>query len=57
MLMFLRVIALLGFFAYPTWHGAQAIRQASRHLRTNCHLAYDGEPFKIQQVADAGCNP
>lgn len=40
--------------------GPQAIRQASRHLRTQYHPAYDIEPFKVQQVADAGdiaCNP
>lgn len=40
--------------------GPQAIRQASRHLRTNYHPAYDAEPFLTQQVADAGdvaCNP
>ena len=40
--------------------GPQSIRQASRHLRTNYHPNYDVEPFKIQQVADAGdiaCNP
>ncbi len=40
--------------------GPQAIRQASRHLRTNYHPAYDTEPFKTLQVADAGdvaCNP
>ena len=40
--------------------GPQAIRQASRHLRTNFHPAYDTEPFKALQVADAGdiaCNP
>ena len=40
--------------------GPQSIRQASRHLRTNYHPSYDLEPFKIQQVADAGdisCNP
>ncbi len=40
--------------------GPQSIRQASRHLRTNYHPKYDVEPFKIQQVADAGdivCNP
>ncbi|MFZ9037741.1 MAG: agmatinase [Gammaproteobacteria bacterium] len=40
--------------------GPQAIRQASRHLRTNFHPAYDTEPFKTLQVADAGdvaCNP
>ena len=40
--------------------GPQSIRQASRHLRTNYHPNYDAEPFKIQQVADAGdiaCNP
>src|SRR6056300_1500253 len=38
----------------------QSIRQASRHLRTNYHPSYDVEPFKVQQVADAGditCNP
>ncbi len=40
--------------------GPQAIRQASRHLRTNFHPAYNTEPFKTIQVADAGdvaCNP
>ena len=40
--------------------GPQAIRQASRNLRTNFHPAYDTEPFKTLQVADAGdvgCNP
>ena len=40
--------------------GPQSIRQASRHLRTNYHPNYDTEPFKEQQVADAGdiaCNP
>jgi len=40
--------------------GPQAIRQASRHLRTQYHPAYDTEPFAAQQVADAGdisCNP
>ncbi len=40
--------------------GPQAIRQASRHLRTHYHPAYDTEPFAEQQVADAGdiaCNP
>jgi agmatinase len=40
--------------------GPQAIRQASRHLRTQYHPAYDTEPFAEQQVADAGdisCNP
>ena len=40
--------------------GPQAIRKASRHLRTNYHPNYDIEPFKVQQVADAGdivCNP
>jgi agmatinase len=40
--------------------GPQAIRQASRHLRTNYHPAYDTEPFRQLQVADAGdvaCNP
>lgn len=40
--------------------GPQAIRQASRHLRTRFHPAYDTEPFVVQQVADAGdiaCNP
>jgi agmatinase len=37
-----------------------AIRQASRHLRTQFHPAYGTEPFVEQQVADAGdvaCNP
>jgi agmatinase len=40
--------------------GPQAIRQASRHLRTNFHPAYGTEPFQSLQVADAGdvaCNP
>lgn len=40
--------------------GPQAIRQASRHLRTNFHPVYDTEPYKTLQVADAGdvgCNP
>ena len=40
--------------------GPQAIRQASRHLRTNFHPQYDTEPFRTLQVADAGdvaCNP
>ncbi len=40
--------------------GPQAIRQASRHLRTNYHPDYDIEPFKALQAADAGdvaCNP
>jgi agmatinase len=40
--------------------GPQAIRQASRHLRTQYHPAYEAEPFRQQQVADAGdiaCNP
>ena len=40
--------------------GPQAGRQASRQLRTNYHPDYDVEPFKVQQVADAGdiaCNP
>ncbi len=40
--------------------GPGAIRQASRHLRTNFHPAYDTEPFRQVQVADAGdiaCNP
>jgi agmatinase len=40
--------------------GPQAIRQASRHLRTRYHPAYDREPFTEMQVADAGdvaCNP
>lgn len=40
--------------------GPQGIRQASRHLRTNYHPAYDTEPFTQLQVADAGdvaCNP
>ena len=40
--------------------GPQSIRQASRHLITNYHPAYDAEPFLEQQVADAGditCNP
>ena len=34
--------------------GPMGIRQASRHLRTNYHPAYDSEPFAEQQVADAG---
>ncbi len=40
--------------------GPQAIRQASRHLRTQYHPQYDCEPFEHLQVADAGdvsCNP
>lgn len=40
--------------------GPQAIRQASRNLRTQYHPAYDVEPFMVQQVADAediACNP
>ena len=40
--------------------GPQAIRQASRHLRTTYHPDYDVEPFKALQAADAGdvsCNP
>ena len=40
--------------------GPQSVRQASRQLRTNYHPTYDVEPFKVQQVADAGdiaCNP
>lgn len=40
--------------------GPTAIRQASRHLRTQYHPAYDTEPFSTVQVADAGdvaCNP
>ncbi len=40
--------------------GPQGVRQASRQLRTNYHPNYDVEPFKVQQVADAGdiaCNP
>lgn len=40
--------------------GPQSIRQASRHLRTQYHPAYDREPFMQMQVADAGdvaCNP
>ena len=40
--------------------GPQAVRQASRQLRTNYHPNYDVEPFKVKQVADAGditCNP
>ena len=40
--------------------GPQSIRQASRHLRTQYHPAYDKEPFLELQVADAGdvsCNP
>ena len=35
--------------------GPQAIRQASRHLRTNFHPQYDTEPFKTIQVADMVC--
>ena len=34
--------------------GPQAIRQASRHLRTQYHPAYDTEPFAELQVVDAG---
>ena len=40
--------------------GPGAIRQASRHLRTQYHPDYDTEPFATLQVADAGdvaCNP
>lgn len=40
--------------------GPQAIRQASRQLRTNFHPAYNTEPYKVLQVADAGdvgCTP
>jgi len=40
--------------------GPGAVRQASRHLRTQYHPAYDSEPFATLQVADAGdvpCNP
>ena len=40
--------------------GPQAIRQASRHLRTQYHPTYDSQPFAELQVADAGdiaCNP
>ena len=40
--------------------GPQSIREASRHLRTQFHPAYDTEPFAELQVADAGdvaCNP
>ena len=40
--------------------GPHSVRQASRQLRTNYHPNYDVEPFKVQQVADAGdiaCNP
>ena len=40
--------------------GPQSVRQASRQLRTKYHPNYDVEPFKVQQVADAGdiaCNP
>jgi len=40
--------------------GPQSVRQASRQLRTNYHPNYDVEPFKVQQVVDAGdiaCNP
>lgn len=40
--------------------GPQAIRQASRNLRTQYHPSYDTEPFAQMQVADAGdvtCNP
>lgn len=39
--------------------GPMAVRQASRHLRTQYHPAYDVEPFQEIQVADAGdvtCN-
>jgi len=34
--------------------GPMGIRQASRHLRTDYHPAYDSEPFVELQVADAG---
>jgi agmatinase len=40
--------------------GPMAVRQASRHLRTQYHPAYEVEPFLTLQVADAGdvtCNP
>ena len=40
--------------------GPQSVRQASRQLRSNYHPNYDVDPFKVQQVADAGdiaCNP
>ena len=40
--------------------GPQAIRQASRHLRTAYHPTHDLEPFAARQVVDAGdvpCNP
>ena len=40
--------------------GPQAIRQASRLLRTNFHPRYNVEPYRVLQVADAGdvgCNP
>ncbi|CAJ2376066.1 MAG: agmatinase [Gammaproteobacteria bacterium] len=40
--------------------GPQAIRQASRHLRTNFHPDYGTEPYQTIQAADAGdvgCNP
>ena len=40
--------------------GPAGIRQASRQLRTNFHPAYDTEPYKTLQVADAGdvgCTP
>ncbi len=40
--------------------GPAAIRQASRQLRTNFHPAYNTEPYKTLQVADAGdvgCTP
>jgi len=40
--------------------GPHAVRQASRHLRTNYHPTYETEPFAELQVADAGdvsCNP
>ena len=60
-------VAIVGipFDAGPSYRpgarfGPQAIRQASRHLRTQYHPAYDTEPFAEQQVADAGdisCNP
>jgi agmatinase len=40
--------------------GPMAVRQASRHLRTQYHPAHEVEPFLELQVADAGdvtCNP
>ena len=60
-------VAIIGvpFDAGPSYRpgarfGPQSVRQASRQLRTNYHPNYDVEPFKVQQVADAGdiaCNP